>query len=331
MKLRPILPIVCALLFAASPLAAQTVVNMPFNTGAVTYTFNSGPDTAFFNFFDNGGPAANYPNSTNAASSSVTFVGPAGSNLRVQFSAFDTEASWDPFYVYDGASSAATQIASANGAPVGCPGSAAAGGWWGLIAPTNTATPGVVVSTGNSLTFQFCSDGSVPRAGWAALVSLDAEADLALALAASPDPAIAGAPLTLTATLTNNGPDAAQDATISLNLPAGVSLASAAASGAGNCVAGNPVTCTWPGATASGESLTATVVVNVAASAIGALDVSASGSSSTVDPDSSDNTASVSLFAIAPSHPIPALDARALALLVFGMLVLGAVMVQRRD
>ena len=330
MKLRPILPIVCALLFAASPIAAQTVVNLPFNTGPVTYTLNSGPNTAFFTFHDNGGPAANYSNSSNAANSSVTFVGPVGSNLRVQFSAFDTEAGWDPLYVYDGSTAASPQIASINGAPTGCTGSTSAGGWWGVIAPTNTASPGVLVSSGNALTFQFCSDGSVTRAGWTAVVSLDTEADLAMSLAASPEPAIAGAPLTYTATLTNNGPDAAQDATITLNLPAGASLTSATASGSGTCTAGNPVTCTWAGSTASGQSLTATVVVGIPAAAIGTLDASATGSSTAGDPNPANNTASLSVFAGAPSHPIPALDERALAVLILGMLALGAFIAHRR-
>ncbi|MBK7042970.1 MAG: DUF11 domain-containing protein [Rhodanobacteraceae bacterium] len=189
-------------------------------------------------FYDDGGPAGNYANSSDATTSIVTFVGPPGSTLQALFSAFGTEPGWDTLYVFDGASVAAPMIASANGAPISCTGSTAPGGWMGTGTPSNTATPGLVQSTGNSLTFQFCSDGSVPYPGWAARVTTSAvatDANLAMGLTASPDPVVAGASLTYVATLTNNGPDAAQDATITLNLPAGVNLVSATASGAGNC------------------------------------------------------------------------------------------------
>ncbi len=337
MKLRPIILTACALLFAATPLLAQTAVNMPLNTGAATYTFNSGPNTAFFDFYDDGGPAGNYANSSDATTSIVTFVGPPGSTLQALFSAFGTEPGWDTLYVFDGASVAAPMIASANGAPISCTGSTAPGGWMGTGTPSNTATPGLVQSTGNSLTFQFCSDGSVPYPGWAARVTTSAvatDANLAMGLTASPDPVVAGASLTYVATLTNNGPDAAQDATITLNLPAGVNLVSATASGAGNCTLGAPVVCTWLGMTASGQALTATVVVDVPAGAVGPLVADASGSSATGDSNPNDNAASASVnvtVANTPSVPVPTLDARALALLVLGMLALGAFMAHRRS
>ncbi|HWT15477.1 MAG TPA: hypothetical protein VN581_06815 [Patescibacteria group bacterium] len=330
MNLRSVPLAALALLLAVGPLAAQTVVNMPFNNGPVTHTFNPGPDTAFFSFHDNGGPAANYSINSSATTSIVTFVGPPGSNVRAVFSAFATEAGWDALYVFDGASTASPMIASANGAPVSCPGTTAAGGWWGTTAPSN-AGANIVESTGNALTFQFCSDGSVTMAGWDAIVSLTTEANLALNLVASPSPAVAGGNLTYVATLTNNGPDDAQDAAITLNLPAGVNFVSASASGSGSCVGTNPVTCTWAGTTASGQSLIATVVTNIPAGTVGQLDASASGTSLTSDLDPSDNSATVSVLASAPALPVPALDARTLALLVLAMFALGAFVLQRRE
>ncbi len=90
--------------------AAQTVVNHPFNTGVVaTYTFDSGPNTAYFDYFDSGGGGGNYSNSSVAANSVVTFVAPAGRRIRVTFSAFQTESTWaDRLYVYDGADTSAS-------------------------------------------------------------------------------------------------------------------------------------------------------------------------------------------------------------------------------
>ena len=43
------------------------------------------------------------------------------------------------------------------------------GAWWGTGLPGN-AGPGLVRSTGNSITFAFCTDTSVVRPGWAAVV-----------------------------------------------------------------------------------------------------------------------------------------------------------------
>ncbi len=133
---------------ALSPLAAaQTVVNHPFNTGVVaTYTFESGPNTAFFDYFDSGGSGGNYSLNSVAASSVVTFVAPPGRRIRVTFSAFQTEATWaDRLYVYNGADTTAPIIPSANGAPgiVDC----AAQGWDATTAPNN-AGPNVLDSSG---------------------------------------------------------------------------------------------------------------------------------------------------------------------------------------
>lgn len=144
----------------------QSSVNHNYNTGQVTYTLNSGTDTAYFNYYDVGGPAGNYFNSGNVASSVVTFVSAPGTTIDVTFSSLSIEDWWDALYIFDGASTAAPQISSGNQAS-SCSG--VAGGWWATGLPGN-AGPGLVRSTGNSITFAFCTDASVVRSGWAAVV-----------------------------------------------------------------------------------------------------------------------------------------------------------------
>ncbi len=116
------------------------------------------------NFVDAGGTGANY-----AANSNVTtIICPTnpGEIVTVTFTAFDTEATWDGLYVYDGTGIVpANIIASANGAanvPGGIPGS-----YWGNAIPgpfTSTAADGC-------LTFVFRSDGAVQNPGWVANVT----------------------------------------------------------------------------------------------------------------------------------------------------------------
>ncbi|MDI9256488.1 DUF7619 domain-containing protein [Flavobacterium sedimenticola] len=120
-------------------------------------------------FFDNGGPNANYA----ASSDNVYIICPAnpGEIVTVVFSAFDTEANWDALYVFDGSSIAAPQIASSNGAgnvPGGLP-----GGYWG------TTIPGPFTSTSpdGCLTFRFRSDPTLNRPGWVANVTCAPDAD----------------------------------------------------------------------------------------------------------------------------------------------------------
>lgn len=116
-------------------------------------------------FVDNGGTAGNYLNNTNE----TTIICPTnpGQVVTVTFTEFDTEVNWDALYVYDGNSTAATQIASTNG-PANVPGGIA-GGYWG------TTIPGPFTSTSadGCLTFVFRSDGSVTLPGWVANVTCE--------------------------------------------------------------------------------------------------------------------------------------------------------------
>jgi uncharacterized repeat protein (TIGR01451 family) len=159
-----------------------------------------------------------------------------------------------------------------------------------VVAVPANAADGSLLDAAASAT----SDTSDPAAGnnnANATTTVVAQADLSLTLTDAPDPVIAGNQLTYTATLSNAGPSDAQDATISLPLPAGTSPFSAGASAGGTCTSGNPSVCTWAGATAPGVTRTATFVVTVNSSQTADLSATATASSSTTDPVPGNNAA----------------------------------------
>ncbi|MBN8556219.1 MAG: IPTL-CTERM sorting domain-containing protein [Burkholderiales bacterium] len=167
MRLVRVLLLSLGVLLGWGSASAQTAVNHPHNTGLATYTLNSGPGTAWFNYYDSGGPGGNYADNANRTTSVVTFMSAPGTTIDVAFGAFQVEAGWDGLFIYDGASTAAPQIGSGNAFPPACGGTA--GAWWGNGLPGN-AGPGLVRSTGNAITFAFCSDASVTGFGWTAQV-----------------------------------------------------------------------------------------------------------------------------------------------------------------
>ncbi len=130
--------------------------------GPITITTLIAPPICGGNFVDAGGVNADYANSSNV----VTTICPTnlGDVVSVTFTAFNTEATWDGLYVYDGdAVSPATLLASDNLAG-NVPG-ALAGSYWGDL---TGALPGPFTATGTSgcLTFVFRSDGGGTRTGW---------------------------------------------------------------------------------------------------------------------------------------------------------------------
>ena len=100
-------------------------------------------------FYDSGGPNSNYGNKL---TQTMTFY-PAseGAKVSVAFSEFNTELECDFLFIYNGASTSATQIGKYSG----------------------TMSPGTVTATNASgaLTFKFTSDRYTTRPGWAATVS----------------------------------------------------------------------------------------------------------------------------------------------------------------
>ncbi|MBC7525401.1 MAG: choice-of-anchor L domain-containing protein, partial [Flavobacterium sp.] len=114
-------------------------------------------------FTDPGGANANYANSID----STTTICPTipGQQVTVTFTSFNTEATWDGLYIFDGNSIASPQLASTN--PAGNVPGGLAGSYWG------TAIPGPFTSSSadGCLTFRFRSDASVNNPGWVANVT----------------------------------------------------------------------------------------------------------------------------------------------------------------
>jgi hypothetical protein len=110
------------------------------SNGSTTLTGNA-------NFYDNGGPSADY---TSSQSLTYTVYPASCNNVRAVFSSIATEACCDNLKIYNGNSAAAP-----------------------LIGTYTTTSPGTITSTAadGSLTFVFTSDGSVVAAGWAAVLS----------------------------------------------------------------------------------------------------------------------------------------------------------------
>lgn len=118
---------------------------------------------------------------------------------------------------------------------------------------------------------------------------VETAADLSVALADDVDPVLAGNNLTYTIMVTNNGPSDTADLTVVDTLPAGVTFVSASDSGDGTSVPGQV---TWTlGALTAGTSQSLTVTVTVDSSTTANLNSSVTVSSTTADPDASNNTA----------------------------------------
>jgi uncharacterized repeat protein (TIGR01451 family) len=196
-----------------------------------------------------------------------------------------------------------TTFVSATPAGGGCAGTTTVTCTWaGATAPGVSRSASIVVAVpanaadGSLLdaSASATSDTSDPAAGNNVAnitTTVVAAADLSLTLTDTPDPVIAGNQLTYTATLSNAGPSDAQDATITLPLPAGTSPFSAGASAGGTCTSGNPSVCTWAGATAPGATRTATFVVTVNSGQVADLSATATAASSTTDPVPGNNAA----------------------------------------
>ena len=105
--------------------------------------------TCMGNFYDSGGPSANYSN--NEDFTMTFYPATSGSYIRMTFNEFSVESSYDYLYIYDGENTSASLIGSYTG----------------------STSPGTVTATNSAgaLTFRFTSDGSVTYPGWAASIS----------------------------------------------------------------------------------------------------------------------------------------------------------------
>ena len=155
----------------------------------------------------------------------------------------------------------------------------------GIVYRLNIATGAVVSQFNTSLAIAGIGGIAVsgePQAGNGA--------DLGISMTAAPNPVSTGSNLTYSITVSNGGPDAAQAATVTDVLPAGVTFVSSTAS-IGSCSGTTTVTCTL-GTFANGATATITIVVTPTAA--GTLTNTVNVTSSTPDPIPSNNTATTS-------------------------------------
>jgi len=131
--------------------------------GPRTITTQVAPPVCGGIYVDASGPTENYPNNSDSTVTVCPVV--PGEQVTVTFTEFDTEATWDALYVFDGNSISAPQIASEN--PAGNVPGGLAGGYWGTEIPG----PFTSSSVDGCLTFRFRSDGFVTNPGWVANVT----------------------------------------------------------------------------------------------------------------------------------------------------------------
>lgn len=124
----------------------------------------------------------------------------------------------------------------------------------------------------------------------------DPAADLALSLSAASGEALAGSTTRFAAQMLNRGPSAASAAVLEFDLPAGLVAGNAVVTGgAASCLtSGRVVRCTSNADLAANASLSVELGVTLPAIA-GVVEVRATGSSATTDPESGNNTAVASV------------------------------------
>jgi gliding motility-associated-like protein len=123
--------------------------NYPLNAANNNTTIS----TCGGNFYDSGGATGQYTNNQNRT---ITFCpNTPGAMIRLNFTAFALENSFDFLYIYNGTSTAAPLLGTYTG----------------------TNNPGVVTANNPSgcITIRFTSDGSVLANGWAAAISCIAQ------------------------------------------------------------------------------------------------------------------------------------------------------------
>jgi uncharacterized repeat protein (TIGR01451 family) len=127
-------------------------------------------------------------------------------------------------------------------------------------------------------------------------------ADLSIVKTASPNSVPASEEVIYTIAITNNGPATASNVTVTDVLNSGLTLSSATAS-SGSCSGSTTVTCTIAslGATAPNNVATITIKARVAAGyTLGPLPNTATVSSSTIDPNSGNNSSTVTITVTTP-------------------------------
>ena len=120
-------------------------------------------------------------------------------------------------------------------------------------------------------------------------------ANIGITKSDSPDPVTVGSPLTYLMSVSNSGPDAGSNVTVTDTLPAGVTFVSASAS-IGSCGGTTTVTCVL-GTVANGANVSVSIVVTPTAA--GLLSNTATITASGTDPDTSNNSSTSTTTVIA--------------------------------
>jgi uncharacterized repeat protein (TIGR01451 family) len=128
--------------------------------------------------------------------------------------------------------------------------------------------------------------------------------DLSITKAASPNPVITGQNITYTLTVTNNGPGAATNVTVTDNLPVSTTFVSSSSTGGGvSGGAGNSRTVTFASlAAGASETITLLATVNCDVADGTLISDTATVSSDTTDPNMANNSATATVTA---SNPAP--------------------------
>jgi len=93
------------------------------------------------NVYDSGGASGNYSNNEDIVN---TYYAPSGSTISLIFNSVDIENNYDFLYIHDGPNTSSSVVSTITG----------------------TSNPGIITSTGNSITLRFTSDGSVTEPGY---------------------------------------------------------------------------------------------------------------------------------------------------------------------
>lgn len=154
--------------------------------------------------------------------------------------------------------------------------------------------PGTTGNVANTATATSAASDPSPASGSSSVPV--ASADLSITKSTAAGSAVAGGALTYTISMSNAGPNAATNATMTDVLPASLRFTSITTPSGFSCTtpavgANGTITCTNP-SFASGATATFTLVVSVANNATGPIANTATAASGTPDPDNGDTTSS---------------------------------------